>query len=275
MRPQTTPPPTHVLTRDGSRLHAWLHGPADAPLVALTHGLSLDHRAFDQQVPALVAAGYRVLTWDVRGHGRSQPMGERMSLEAVAGDLLALLEEVDTERAVLVGESFGGMAIQEALRRAPDRVVGLVVIGAPPLTSQPNVLLRGLQRLRIQMIKLWPDRLLRRVFTSMVSRHPEVRRYVGEATAQLPKRSFVAASAAAMQGHLETAPPLPPDVPLLLACGEREERPIARAMRAWADEQGGARLVVVPDAGHLVNQEQPEDLNTALLDFLAAHHPAS
>ncbi len=273
MRPLTPPPTTHVLDRGGSRLHAWLQGAPDAPLVVLTHGLSLDHRSFDRQVPALLAAGYRVLTWDVRGHGQSQPMGERMSLEAVADDLLALLDEVDADEAVLVGESFGGMAIQEALRRAPDRVAGLVVIGAPPLTSQPNMALRGLQRLRIQMIKLWPDRLLRRVFTTMVSNDPQVRRYVAEATAQLPKASFVAVSAAAMRGHLEAAPPLPPDAPLLLACGEREERPIARAMRAWADEQPRARLVVVPHAGHLVNQERPEGLNTALLEFLRTHLP--
>lgn len=275
MHTGTTPPPTHVLERDGSRLHAWLRGPAGAPLVALTHGLSLDHRSFDRQVPALLAAGYRVLTWDVRGHGLSQPMGERISLDLVAEDLLALLDDVGADEAVLVGESFGGMAIQEALRRAPERVAGLVVIGAPSLTSQPNAVLRGLQRLRIQMIKLWPDRLLRRVFTTMVSKDPEVRRYVAEATAQLSKPSFVAVSAAAMQGHLEAAPPLPPDVPLLLACGEREERPIARAMRAWADEQRRARLVVVPGAGHLVNQERPEDLNAALLDFLETHRPAS
>ena len=75
----------HTLDRSGSRLHYWLAGPAAAPLVVLAHGMTLDHRMFEQQMPVL-ADTYRVLAWDMRGHGRSQPAGDTFTIDLlVAG----------------------------------------------------------------------------------------------------------------------------------------------------------------------------------------------
>ena len=273
MRQRTPVVERRVLDRAGSPVQAYLHGPRHGPTVVLTHGLSLDHRAFDAQVPDLVAAGYRVITWDVRGHGASQPMGDGITIEQAAADLGAVLDEFATEPVVLLGQSFGGMIVQEFATRYPDRVAGLVVIGAPALGDRPGMVLRVLQRLRIRMIKLWPDGLLRRVFSAMVTRDPAVRAYVTTATRQLPKSAFVAASAAAMDGHLRAEGAPVPGIPVLLLHGEREERPVARAMARWEQREPTARRVVVP-GGHLVNQENPEGANRVLLRFLEAHLPA-
>jgi pimeloyl-ACP methyl ester carboxylesterase len=57
------------------------------------HGATMDHRMFNAQVRAL-APHYRVLVWDARGHGQSQPMGAGFSLERCAGDMLAVLDDV-------------------------------------------------------------------------------------------------------------------------------------------------------------------------------------
>ena len=263
------PGPSHELHRTGTELHYWLHGPADGPVVTLTHGLSLDRHAFDAQVPALVDAGYRVLTWDIRGHGRSQPMGPSLSIGEVVDDLLAVLDEAQVEQTVLVGQSFGGMVIQEVAAQAPDRITALVVIGAPALGDQPGAVMRVLQRLRIQMIKLWPDGVLRKVFAAMVTKEPDVRSYVASATRQLPKSAFVAVSAAAMEGHLREAAAPTGDIPVLLVHGEAEERPVAQAMRRWGERHPSATLHTVEGGGHLINQENPERCNQLLLDFLA------
>ena len=58
----------HVIDRPGCHIHYWLAGPANAPLVALTHAALVDHTFFASQVPALVSR-FRVLSWDIRGHG--------------------------------------------------------------------------------------------------------------------------------------------------------------------------------------------------------------
>ncbi len=260
-----------VLERDGCRLHYWLHGPADGPLVILLHGLSLDRHAFDDQVPALVEGGCRVLTWDLRGHGSSQPMGPGIGVGRVADDLLAILDDVPADRGVLVGQSFGGMVAQEFVSRYPDRVVALVAIGSPALGDRPGAVMRGLQRLRVRMIEFWPDRLLRTVFAAMVTREPAVRRYVRAATDRLDKDAFVAVSAAAMAAHLRSAGAPTHGVSLLLVQGEGEERPVARAMRRWAQGVPGAEHVMLP-GGHLVNQEAPDRFNEVLLEFVDHVH---
>ena len=258
------------LSRSGSRLRYWVAGPPDAPVVALTHGVSLDHRTFDGQVAALTDAGYRVLSWDIRGHGASQPMGTDLELSAVAADLIAILDDVGAEQAVLVGQSFGGMVCQEALATAPDRVTGLVMIGTPALGDRPGPVMRVLQRLRIPLARLMPYGSLRRLFSTMVTKDPEVRRYVDEATGQLPKPAFISVSKAAMEGFLREEGAPTEAVPLLLVHGEVEEAMVARALRAWASRDPSARLEVIAGAGHLVNQERPEAFNAVLLDFLAS-----
>ncbi len=269
--PLTRPEPIE-LEHDGCRLRAWLHGPAEGPLVALTHGVSLDAHTFDRQVPALVEAGYRVLTWDIRGHGRSQPMGPALTMEQVADDLIAILDAVGVDRAVIVGQSFGGMMIQDLLDRYPDRVSAMIVLGAPALGDRPGPVMRVLQRLRVQMIKAWPDRLLRWVFATMVTKDPDVREYVSGATRHLDKRGFVAVSAAAMAGYLRERPADTHGLPVLLLHGDGEERPVLRAMQRWAAREPSIERVSVP-GGHLANQENPEGTNEALLSFLHQHVP--
>ena len=257
------------LIREGSQLRYWLDGDPQAPLVALTHGVSLDHRAFAAQAPALASAGYRVLTWDVRGHGASQPMGSRMTISGVADDLVAVLDAVGADGAVMAGQSFGGMVIQDLLARHPERVAALAVVGAPWLGDRPAALMRVFQRLRIPLAKAWPDAHLRKTFATMIARDPDVRRYVLEANVQMSKPDFVAVSKAAVEGYLREGDVPTHGVPLLLIHGEREESLVRRSMAAWAARDPVARHEVVAGAGHLVNQERPEAFNEVLLGFLA------
>lgn len=111
--------PAHTFTRAGSTIHYWTVGEPGGPTVVLTHGATLDHGTYAGQVPALRDAGYRIITWAPRGHGLSQPMRERFSVDCTTEDLAVLLEEAGVDRAVLVGQSFGGLVAQELYRGRP------------------------------------------------------------------------------------------------------------------------------------------------------------
>jgi pimeloyl-ACP methyl ester carboxylesterase len=78
----------HVLERLGCPLHYWVSGPEGRPLVVFTHGLCVDHRSWQYQALE-VAKEYRVMNWDVRGQGLSQPMGQRFSA-ALAGLVVSI-----------------------------------------------------------------------------------------------------------------------------------------------------------------------------------------
>src|SRR5262245_62124760 len=102
----------YTLQREGCPLHYWLGGDEKRPLIVLTHGATGDHRQFDAQLHILTDK-YRVLTWDMRGHGKSQPIGADFTVPRAVDDLLAILDTIGIQQAVFIGQSTGGYVIQE------------------------------------------------------------------------------------------------------------------------------------------------------------------
>ena len=116
-----------TIEREGCPLHYWSAGEAGAPVVLLIHGAGLDHRLWDPNVAA-IAARHRVIACDVRGHGRSRPMGAPFTVERVLDDLFAILDAEGAREAVLVGQSMGGNLAQAAVRQRPERVRALALV---------------------------------------------------------------------------------------------------------------------------------------------------
>src|SRR5438270_322836 len=109
-------------------LYYLLEGPRNRPAVVLINGFSAPLEMWAPTVPALVPT-YRVLLYDLRGHGRSDlPLGG-YDLATQAGDLLGLMDHVGLESAHLVGDAAGGgIAVEVALSR-PERVRSLTLVG--------------------------------------------------------------------------------------------------------------------------------------------------
>ncbi len=256
-----------TIERRGSNLHYWLHGAPGSTTVVFIHGVSIDRHTFDGHLPALVEAGYQVVTWDLRGHGSSQPLGDGISISGVVDDLVAILDDAGIDRVVVVGQSFGGMVAQRALDRHPDRIAAMVVLGAPALVDRPGPVIRVLQRLRVATVRFWPDRLLRWAFATLVTRDPQVRSYIAQATSQVDRRAFIAVSYAAMHGYLGGDDASSHGAPVLLVRGEREERGVRKAMDRWAQRDPDIRYEIV-EGGHLTNQEHPDSVNEVLFAFL-------
>ena len=104
------------------------------PAIVLGHGYLMDASMFDAQVAAL-APGYRVITWDARGHGGTAAPGP-FSYWDLAGDVLALLDHLGIGQAVLGGMSQGGFVGLRAALLAPERVRGLVLIDSQAGTEE-------------------------------------------------------------------------------------------------------------------------------------------
>src|SRR5437762_2570464 len=108
----------------GGRLFVVADG--EGPPILLVHAGIVDLRSWDAVVPNLAAAGYRVLRYDMRGHGRSTTDDVEFSNQA---DLLAVLDARDIERCAIVGNSRGAMIALDTVLEAPDRFVGFVWVG--------------------------------------------------------------------------------------------------------------------------------------------------
>ena len=150
-----------TLERKGCPLHYWVGGPEKAPLVVFTHGACVDHRSFKEQVP-LVAEKYRVLTWDVRGHGISRPMGEPFDVPLAVEDLLAIIDQLGYAKAVYIGHSNGTYIHQELVYRYPERVQALVMIDGTCTTWKHSKFEYLLLRASPGLLRLYPFESLKK-----------------------------------------------------------------------------------------------------------------
>jgi non-heme chloroperoxidase len=126
---------------DGTRLHFTDWGEPDARPVLLVHGFGSSQSMWNSQVPDLVDAGLRCITFDRRGHGRSDVPGHGYDLDTLAADIGAVARHLDLRDAVLVGQSLGGAeAVRYLAAHADGRIAGLVLSApsAPGLRQGPG-----------------------------------------------------------------------------------------------------------------------------------------
>lgn len=269
------PEPLEV-ERRGTVLRGEMRGREADPLVVFTHGGWMDRRMFDGQLATVSAAGYRVLTWDLRGHGDSLPRGfARPSVADMADDLIAILEEIgEAKQVFLVGQSLGGVISQHVALTAPERVAGIVTIGSPCINpDDPKLATRMSAMWRVSgfINGLLPTSLLLRLMPRGTAVRAEVQEYVRASTQNSTKDHFrwligaVGEAGRDLQG-------LSIDVPVLIVRGERDGSGAGRLTKMsaphWAKRDPHARYVEIPEAGHQTQQDHPEAVNELLLEFL-------
>jgi 3-oxoadipate enol-lactonase len=257
-----------VLERDGCVLHAADSGGSGIP-VLFSHGAGADSVMFAPQYAGLVAAGMRVVTWDLRGHGRSRPAAAAITPGRALDDLQALIGTLRLDRPVLVGQSLGGNLSQAAIRRDPSIARGLVVIGsawnAQPLSAIDRLLLR----LATPSLAVIPAGRLPGIMAAASASSDGGRAYAETVFRSLSKREFLDAWRTTV-GLLDADPEYRTPVPLCLIRGEHDRTGnIAAAMPRWAAAEGIDEHVI-PAAGHIANLDAPDVVTAVIRDFVAA-----
>jgi 3-oxoadipate enol-lactonase len=267
MTTQSTAPAEQTLVRDGCTIHYWKAGAADGPLVVFTHGAGMDHREWEAAI-AMVARDYATVTWDVRAHGASRPNSKPFTIPLVTDDLIALLDELGATRAILVGHSMGGNIVQEVIFRYPARVRAAALLGCANNMGKLTAVERLQVRLSEPLFALYPYDLLRRQSADISADRPEVRTYLYETMGQMTKDEFVTVLLSLLRNlHEEPGYTIP--VPFLLSHGEHDRTGnIRRASPGWAKLEPQCEYVVVPDAGHMANMDNPAFFNQMLGQFL-------
>ncbi|MET9889214.1 alpha/beta fold hydrolase [Streptomyces sp. NPDC006465] len=245
--------------------------PAGLP-VMLIHGHPFNRTLWAPQVEALVAAGHRVITPDLRGYGDSGVEDGPVHLEDFADDLVGLLDHLDIERAVVGGVSMGGQIAMEVQRRHARRVHALVLsdTSAPAETDEGKAFRNRLaDRLLAEGMDGYADEVIDKMLAAYnVTAMPDVAARV----LRMMRATDPRGAAAALRGRAER-----PDYrdtlaavqsPVLIVVGADDAyTPVADAEVIHALVPH-AILTVVDGAGHLPGAEQPGLFNAALLDFL-------
>jgi pimeloyl-ACP methyl ester carboxylesterase len=248
------------LDRSGTRIYYEITGPPGrrAPLL-LSHGYGASAQMWRPNVAAL-AAGRQVITWDMRGHGRSDSPDDpgQYSHAACVADMAALLDEAGAERAVLGGLSLGGFLSLEFVMAHPQRVDAVMLFDTGPGFRSD------------QARQGWNERAEK---TAVRLERDGVAALGGSAEADYGHRSAGGLALAArgmlaqqdgrvMEGLTSIK------VPVLVLVGARD-RAFGPAADYLTAKIPGAVQMVVPDAGHLSNVDQPGPFNQSVLAFLS------
>ncbi|MEM7344933.1 MAG: alpha/beta hydrolase [Chloroflexota bacterium] len=267
--------PASIFHHNHNSLHYWLTGTPDGPLLVLTHGATMDHRMFASQV-ALLAPHYRLLLWDVRGHGLSQPLCDDFSIRMTVYDLIALLDYLQYEQAAFIGHSMGGYISQELAFLYPERVIALVTMDCTCITLKH----RGLDELGMNVSPLflsyYPYWLFKRQASSILTVTSNVQTYIREGLDRLSLQQFITIWSAVMQS-IHPEPDYTIQHPLLITYGQYNRMgPIGtmkRQTRRWAERDSHGHYVMIPNAGHNPHQDNPDYFNRLLWGFLQEYVP--
>lgn len=235
------------------------------PTVVFLHGAGLDHSAWAQHTRWFAHHGFSVLAPDMPGHGRS-PGPALTTIAAMADWTAALLDAAGAAKARLVGHSMGSLIALETAARHPARVSALSLIGtAAAMTVGPDLLsaAEANDSAAVDMVSIWGLG-----FRAELGGSPAPGLWMhGEAQSVLrhclPGVLFSDLSACnSYQNALAAAAQV--TVPTTLILGERDMMTPAKAGKALGAAIVNARIVVLPDAGHMMMAERPDQLLAAL-----------
>jgi pimeloyl-ACP methyl ester carboxylesterase len=251
------------LERDGVRLYYESHGcdQGGIPLL-LTHGFGASSQMWAPNAAAL-AAKRPVITWDMRGHGRSECPADQAEYTQAAclADMAVVLDKCGASRAVVGGLSVGGYLSLAFLLACPQRVAALVLCDTGPGFRSDEARRR------------WNDRAI--ATADRLERDGLATLGDGSRTPDAAQRSALclarAARALLTQQDGRVIDSLPTiDVPVLVIVGA-DDRSFLGAAEYMAAKIPAAEHVVIPNAGHTCNRDQPELFNQHVLEFLARH----
>lgn len=257
---------------NGTRIAYTIDGPANAPVLTMSHSLSADHSMWDPQMSALTDA-YRVVRFDTRGHGASDVPAGEYTLDQLASDVISLWDHLGIESTHYCGLSMGGMIGQTLALKAPERLRTLVLCDTassyPPEAQamwQERIVAAKANGLAASL-----DGTIDRWFSpGFVARAPAVIAGVRKMIAATPVDGYCGCGAAisrlALTDRLGEI-----KIPTLVICGEDDPGTPLAMSEVIRDGIAGAELVVLPEARHLSNMEDVAGFNAALRGFLDKH----
>jgi pimeloyl-ACP methyl ester carboxylesterase len=262
-------------SHDGGSIYTVTRG--EGPAILFSHGVTITSRVWIKQFETLPALGVRVVAFDHRGHGDSLLGSSGHSVQNLATDMRTVIEGLDLRDVVLVGHSMGGVAVQAFALEHPDvikqRVRGLVLLSTLAKTS-----VSASHQLRYLAERVTGSFDLRKVMTrpnlgtvfarvgfgreplaSQVELNRQMLATCDSATAQEATAALLGLDLTAELGRL--------DVPTLVIGGTSDVITPPAESRRLAEVIPGARLELLPGAGHMIMLERTELFHELLLDF--------
>ncbi|MGA8943817.1 MAG: alpha/beta hydrolase [Thermoactinomyces sp.] len=233
--------------------------------IIFTHGASWNHLQWNKQVDYF-KDHYKVIVWDVRGHGYSSLPEGPVDSENFSADLIALMNHLNLETAVICGLSMGGHISLQTAVRYPERVKGLILIGTP-CSNTFNLYEKIFVPINRISSKLIPMKISGKIQAKMLSRfNPENYHYITEAFSMLShdKWNRVWSAVTRMESKKDLHKV---KCPTLLLIGDQDN--MTNHQQTYMHQHiPDSEIKTIANAHHGTNLDNPDAVNQAIFDFI-------
>lgn len=246
------------------------YGGTNIPLIFI-HGFPFNKDMWNDQVSALKDK-YRVITYDVRGHGNSSSGNETFSVRLFAEDLIALMDYLEIGKAVVCGLSMGGYILLTALENQLHRFAGIILADTQCIADSLEVKAarkKAIESVRTNGIETYAEENVKKLLTpqSISARSSRARRVKSWIIAN--GEETICSTLEALAGREETCDVLHRvKVPSLIIVGAEDKLTPPSAAMMLHHGIKDAQLEIIEEAAHLSNLEQPDIFNNLLLTFM-------
>lgn len=255
------------------RIHYDLIGAEDGPVVCLAHSLSSDSGVWAEQLPPLLADGWRILRLDMRGHGGSDPVAVDCTMTELARDVVLALDFLGFAQVHFVGLSIGGMIGQALAIEHRHRIHSLMLSGTSP-AAIPGGLAMWQARFeaiaKAGSVEPLADATMERWFTDAFKpRRPGRWQQIHSTVASTSPAGYLAGAEAIIK--FDVLAELPSvTTPTLVVCGGDDPGTPPAGNRKIAELVPDARYREIADARHLPMVEHPDVFNRILIDWVSS-----
>lgn len=248
-------------------------GPDNAPVIILIHGFPLNKSMWNKQVDVLIET-YRVIVYDVRGHGSSTAGTDNFSIELFVSDLLGLMDILKIETAMLCGLSMGGYIALNAVVHFPKRFVGLILCDtncfadAPEAKEKRMISIESIEKYGVEN---YVNESIKKLFApeSFVTNKEKIE--VVKAMIMETSVQSLSSTLIALSKRKETCAKLYQiNIPVLILVGKEDQITPPDVARLMQKNIKGSILKIIEHAGHLSNIENSYDFNGQLGKFLSS-----
>jgi 3-oxoadipate enol-lactonase len=239
--------------------------------VVFIHGFPFSHRMWEPQMQAL-PKDFHVIAYDVRGHGFSSVGDGQFTIELFVDDLIALLDHLAIEKAVICGLSMGGYIALRAIERHPERIKGLVLCDTKSETDTNEEKIKrtsSIKTIKSAGVSAFVDDFVKAVFwTETFKTNPDAVDLIKEL---IYKNSTlgICGTMLALACRTDTTYSLSSiKIPTCIIVGEYDLRTPPSCAQEIHKAISGSELHVLPNAGHMSNLENSKDFNKTLINFL-------
>ncbi|MGD8522130.1 MAG: alpha/beta fold hydrolase [Desulfobacterales bacterium] len=254
---------------NGIQINYELAGKAEAPVVMLSHSLACNMAMWNPQIDVL-QSHFKVLRYDMRGHGDSQATEGSYTLEQLAADVIGLLDALKIDVVHFVGLSIGGMIGQCLALNYAHRLHSLALCDtAPIIPEEARPLFRErMDRARAGGMEAMVQETLERWFTEpYLKQNPPEIELIGHQIATTSLTGYLGCSEAILGlNYVDRLTEI--KLPTHIIVGEHDPATTVESSKAIHERIPHAKLVILPSAAHLSNIEQTEAFNTTLMEFL-------